>query len=172
MTLSAKEELAIKKVGSAKEELTIKKMVARLNPSTLGAIMADSHPVRVVRQTAWMKIMFRLNKVVRGVVDKHGVTGIMRMGYYDYSRSLWKFLSIYPESVWDRYIKAVFDYYVQAHQLNPDVLKDVTDVTVKAIKEILGEVEVEKVGGKETGSGDSGKALGEAGASGAKDRGA
>jgi hypothetical protein len=142
---------------STKEELAIKKTIARINPSTLGAIFTDVHPVRVVRQTAWMKIMFRLNKAVREVVDKHGVTGMVRVGYYDYSKSLWKFLSVYPESVWDRYIKSIFDFYVQAHQLDPDVLKDVTDVTVKAIKEILGEVEVEKVGSEETGSGDSSK---------------
>jgi hypothetical protein len=153
-----------------KEELTIKKMVARLNPSTLGAIMADAHHVRVARTTAWMKIMFRLNKAVREVVDKHGVTGMVRVGYYDYSKSLWKFLSEYPESVWDRYIKANFDYYVQAHQLNPNVLKDVTDVTVKAIKEILSEVEVEKVGSEETGNSDSSKIVGETGANGTEDR--
>jgi hypothetical protein len=152
------------------EKLSIKKLIARSNPSTIGAIIADSHEIKIERMTAWVKICFRLNEAVKPVVDKYGITGMVRVGYYDYSKSLWKFLSKYPENVWDRYIKAVFDYYVQAHQLNPDVLKEVTDVTVKTIREIFSEVGVEKVGSEETGDSDSSKAVGEAGASGTEDR--
>jgi hypothetical protein len=144
------------------ERISIKKLIARSNPSTIGAIIADSHEVKIERMTAWMKICFRLNKAVKPVVDKYGITGMVRVGYYDYSKSLWKFLSQYPENVWDRFIKAKFDYYVQAHGLRPDILKEVTDVTVKAIKEILSEEGVEKVGSEETGNSDSSKAVGEA----------
>jgi hypothetical protein len=152
------------------EESSIKKLIARSNPSTIGAIIADSHEIKIERMTAWVKICFRLNNAVKPVIDKHGITGIARVNYYDYSKSLWKFLSKYPENVWDRYIKAVFDYYVQAHQANPDVLKEITDVTVKTIREIFSEVGVEKVGSEETGDSDSSKAVGEVGASGTEDR--
>lgn len=155
---------------STSEELSIKKMQDRINPATLGAVLADAHPVRVKRQTAWMRIMFRLNNAVKPVLDKSGVTGIIRTMYFDYSKALWKFLSKYPESVWGRYIKANMDYYEQAHQLNHEVLVKVTDATVKAIKEIFNEVGAEKVGSEETGNSDSSKIVGEAGASGTEDR--
>jgi|GEM_PF-4897710 len=143
------------------EELSLKKLVARSNPTTLSAIIADSTEVKLKKMSAWVRICYRLNRAVKPIVDKHGITGMIRVGYYDYSKSLWKFLTKYPESVWDRYIKAKFDYYVQAHQLNPEVLKEVTDVTVKTIKEILSEVGVEKVGGEETGDSGASEVVGE-----------
>jgi hypothetical protein len=156
---------------SAKEDLSIKKMQARINPATLGAIYSDSHLVRVKRQTAWMRIMFRINRAVKPVLDENQITGIIRVLYFDFSHALWKFLSKYPESVWDRYIKATTDYYEQAHQLRRDVLDKLTDATVKTIKEIFREVGAEKVGSTEIGDSDSSQALGEAGASGTEGRG-
>ena len=144
------------------EELSIKKLIARSNPSTLSAIIADSTEVKLRKMSAWVRICYKLNKAVKPIVDKYGVAGMVRVGYYDYSKSLWKFLTRYPESVWDRYIKANFDYYVQAHQLNPEVLKEVTDVTVKTIREILSGVEVEAVGSDEVGDSGSSKSVGEA----------
>jgi hypothetical protein len=150
------------------EKESIKKLIARSNPSTLGAIIFDSHEIKITRMTVWVRICYRLNSAVRPILDKYGITGTLRIGYYDYSKSLWKFLSRYPESVWDRYIKAKFDYYVQAHQLDPEVLREVTDVTVKTIKEIFSEVEVESVGSNEAGNIDSSKIVGEAGAGGAE----
>jgi hypothetical protein len=156
--------------GTSREELILERLRRRTNPSTLGQIITDIHPVQVKRQTAWMKIHFKLDKATKPILDKHGITGVIRPIYFDYPRSLWKFLSKYPESVWDRYIEAIRYYYINAHQLKPEVIDELTTATVKVIKELFSEVGVEEVGGKETGSGDSSQALGEAGASGTEDR--
>jgi len=139
-----------------KDEYSIRKLRAKLDPSRLAGILESVDHIRDDRQTRWLKVMFRLNKAVRVVLDRHGIVGMYRIFYYDYSKSLWKLLSKYPESVWNKHAQIVFNYYTNLYNLKEDVLKDVTEVTVKTIKEIFEEWGVIEGGGEKTGDNNTG----------------
>jgi hypothetical protein len=132
-------------------EVALKKLKAKLTPSRLVAVLEAVDNIRYTRHTAWLRVMFRINDGVRGVLDKRGVVGTFRVFYYDFSKTLWKFLSRYQEDVWDRYIDAIKKYYVDVFALDPAILDEVADATTKVIRQIyeeLEKLEAEKRGGK------------------------
>jgi hypothetical protein len=144
------------------EKYTIERVKARTKPSTVAVILEDVRPVQIERTIPWMRIQLRVNNVVRSVIDKHGVTGFMRTLYYDYWRSLWKFLSKYRENVWDKYVEATKQLYITIHNLDPKILDEATDAILKTFREIFGELEGGGGGGEKVGDSDSGEAVGEA----------
>jgi hypothetical protein len=144
------------------EKLSIERLKVRTKPETVALILKEVQPLQLTRQIPYVQIMFRINRAVKSVLDRLGIAGGLRPGYYAYSKSLWKFLSKYTENVWDRYIDAVTRYYIEAHQLNPKILDEVASVTVKTIREIVSEVVGGGGGGEKTGDSDSGEAVGEA----------
>jgi hypothetical protein len=95
------------------EETVIERLKAKTKPDTLAAIFQNVHAIRLSRQIPWTRIVLRINREVKPILDKYGVVGAIRPMYYDYWRSLWKFLSKYTENVWDRYIEAVRYYYIE-----------------------------------------------------------
>lgn len=138
-----------------KEKLSWEKYVIRNNPEILSTILKDVHEIKMRKQRAWFKINNILGKAIKPVIDKHGVTGIQRLAYYDFCRSLWKLLSKYPESTWDKLIEADISYYTDIHGANRKVLEEVATTTIDTMKKIFrGEVEIEN-GSKEAGNSDT-----------------
>jgi len=122
------------------KDYTVERVKARTKPTTIGLILYDVHEVRIKRHLTWIEIMYRLDEAVHEVMDRRGITGVNRLTYHGYAKKLWKYLSRYPEKVWDKYISSVKEFYLSAHDADPDVLDEVTDAAVKAIKEILEEM--------------------------------
>jgi hypothetical protein len=139
---------------------------ARTKPETVAAVLKDIYKVGGMRREVWLRIMFKLNDTVRVILDKYGIAGFNRTMYYDYTKSLWKWLKKYPESVWPQFIEFEFRRYADFHRLDEAVLKDLTDATVEVIREILEKgVEVPRgVEGAE--GGGAGEAVGEGGGGG------
>jgi len=132
-------------------EYSLTKIRAKLKPSRLIGILEAVDHIRDTRHTAWIKVMFRINKAVKAVLDEYGVVGLYRAFYYSYSKRLWKYLNKYPEAVWGKYIKATRDYYIDTCDLRADVLDKVAEAIVEAIKEMqeeLARMEEEGDGGK------------------------
>jgi len=144
-----------------KNQLSWEKLVAKTNPATVGAILFDTRKVYLKRRRVWFAICAMLNDEVRAVLDKHGVTGTYRMIYYDFSKSLWKYLSKYPEKLWDKYVDSVTDFYVKTHDIDKDVALEIVDRVIKKAKEIFSGKEVVDVGGEEVGSDTASEALGQ-----------
>jgi len=120
-----------------KKKLAIERFKARTNPWVIGAILEETHDLTIKTQIEYLKVMMTLNEVVKKIIDKHGVTGWFRVLYYDYSKTLWKHLSKYPEHTWEKFINVEKQYYVDLHGAKPEILEEITNEVVKVIKEIL-----------------------------------
>jgi DNA-binding transcriptional regulator GbsR (MarR family) len=120
-----------------KKKLTIERYKRKMNPLVIGAILEDTHELNVKTHIEYLKVMMILNDVVRKIMDNRGVTGMQRTVYYDYSKTLWKCLSKYPEQTWEKFINMGKTYYEKIHGAKPEILEEVTNDVVKVIKEIL-----------------------------------
>jgi hypothetical protein len=142
---------------------TLEALKARWNPETLAMILKDVRPVALKRHTKWIIIFRRLNRVVKPIVDKYGVTGIPRILYYDYSKTLWRWLSTYPESLWDRFIDISKEYYVKALGAHAEILDAITPEAVRVIREVKEQLRRGSLGSEGAEAGNPSEALGEAG---------
>jgi hypothetical protein len=136
---------------------------ARTNPETIAMILKDVRAVSLKRTTRWVIIFGRLNRVVRPIVDKYGVTGIPRSTYYDYSKTLWKWLSKYPETLWDKFIDISKEYYVEALGADAEILDAITPEAVRVIREVKEQLRRGSLGSEGAEAGHTSEAVGEAG---------
>jgi hypothetical protein len=115
----------------------------KTDPSTLSGVLTAVSEIKLNRYFKWLDIMVELNSLVRRHVDEWGLVGLQRATYYDFSKSLWKHLSKYPMSCWDRYIDGVIDYYVKIHGANREYLKVIADEVVNFLKGLMKRIERE-----------------------------
>jgi ACT domain-containing protein len=136
---------------------------ARTNPETIAMILKDVRPISLKRTTRWVRIFLNLNKVVRPIVDKHGVTGVARSTYYDYSKTLWKWLSKYPENLWPKFIDASRAYYIEVLGAKSEVLDEITPEAVRVIREVKEQLRRGSLGSEGAEAGHTSEAVGEVG---------
>jgi hypothetical protein len=115
----------------------------KTDPSTLSGVLTVVSDIKLNRFFKWLDIMVDLNSLVKRHVDEWGLVGFQRTTYYDFSKSLWKFLSRYSMNCWDRYIDGVIDYYVKIHGANREYLKVIADEVVNFLKGLMKRIERE-----------------------------
>jgi hypothetical protein len=135
----------------------------RTKPETIAMILKDVRPIAFKRQSRWVIVFQNLNKAVKPIIDKHGVTGVARSTYYGYSKTLWKWLSKYPITLWPKFIDASKAYYVAVLGAKSEILDDITPEAIRVISEVKEQMRRGSLGSEGAEAGHTSEAVGEAG---------
>jgi hypothetical protein len=94
------------------------------------------HGFAVDKKKMWDLMIVKVEKAIKEVLDRYGVTGTFRITYYDCGRKLFSSLLKYPERAWEKLIVPIREYYVNKEGVKQEVVDKVIEMVVQVTKEI------------------------------------
>jgi len=135
-------------VKSAEER--IKKYKAKVNPMTLGAVIADANRVQVERWKFWVPLLTEIEKAVKRILDEDGLLGGMRVTYQDFARELFGQIRTKPDSQWSAFKEGLIVKYSKGYRADPKLLEKISGEVFTLTKDWLEKMRSGGVGSTQT----------------------
>ena len=133
--------------GFKSAEERIKKYKAKYNPITIGAVVSDVNRIQIERYKVMTPILVEIESSVKEVLDRGGITGMLRVTYHDFARKLFATIRRNPESQWDTFKEGVLSYFVKAYRADRDLLESISKIVYTKTREWLDKMRGVEVGG-------------------------
>lgn len=107
------------------------------------------HELAVERLSEAGTIWTEYNERVRPVLDGFGITGSVRLMYYNFGREFLSYCLTFSENLWHNYAEGLKTHYVVSYKLDPECLDKIIELTTAFAREIKGGPEVRESGCQE-----------------------
>jgi hypothetical protein len=108
----------------------------KLDPNTIAVRYQQAKSLMIDRMERWTKVRVEIEKVLREILDEHGIEGMNRISYRNFAFALFRQLKKQPWPPDPRISKALLSFYSIRYELKKGVLRKITVKITNLVKEL------------------------------------
>lgn len=97
------------------------------SPEAMKARTEDVAEVTKSRLKRVVRYIVPINETVRGILDRHGITGARRLDFYNFARKVWWLYYDKGEEKAEKLVEYAWAYHKTVYDLPEDIMKEIFD---------------------------------------------